>query len=183
MILVEETDERFYLKESILPNAGLGVFAQKSLKKGEWLEIIGVMIKSNTLTDQCTHYADKYKFAASGKILQGKQVTDFSRKIMPCGLGGMINHAPEPEMQNVEIFYRNGPKQNSAAGKAVYRFMRNIEPDEEILGHYGEEWSKIMGWAETKAEELVEIEDAWETFLSHDLYRLGQLKKDFVYKE
>jgi hypothetical protein len=183
MFLVEETDKRFYLKKSTVPNAGLGVYTKVALPKGEYLEIIGVMVKSNSLTDNCTHYADKYKFAANGKIRQGKCETDFSRKIVPVGFGGMVNHAPMPEQQNAEIFYRNGPNRNSASGKAVYRFIRDIEPNEEILGSYGEEWLKIMDWAESKAEDISKTEDEWETFLSYDLYSLGQLRQDFAYKE
>jgi hypothetical protein len=34
MLKVIESDERFYIKESILPNAGFGLFAKHPLKKG-----------------------------------------------------------------------------------------------------------------------------------------------------
>jgi SET domain-containing protein len=183
MILIEETDERFYLKKSTVPNAGLGVFTRTFIPKGEYLEIIGIMVKTNSMADNCTHYADKYKFAANGKTRQGKYETDFSRKIVPIGLGGIVNHSPTKEQQNAEIFYRNGPNRNSASGKAVYRFIRDIEPNEEVLGSYGEEWLEIMDWAENKAEDISNTEDEWETFLSYDLYNLGQLRKDFDYKE
>ena len=45
MIFVEETDTRFYIKESTLRNAGYGCFTNTLLKKGDWLEIIGVYVK------------------------------------------------------------------------------------------------------------------------------------------
>jgi hypothetical protein len=184
MILVEETDDRFYIKESTIPNAGLGVFANVPLKKGDWLEIIGVQVKTKSVSDKCTHYANAYKFLASGSITRrGERKIDYSRKIVPLGLGGIVNHAPDPRLQNAEIFYRNGPTRNPAAGKAVYRFIRDIDVDEEILGNYGEEWLGIMDWADTKAEDIAEIQDDWETFLAHDLYNLGQLSDKFAYKE
>ena len=183
MILVEETDERFYLKESTVPNAGLGVYAKVTLHKGDYLEIIGVMVKTNSLADECTHYGQKYKFAANGKIVRGKYETDYSKKVLPVGYGGMVNHATIPEQQNAEIFYRNGPNRNPAAGKAVYRFNREIKPDEEVLGNYGEQWMDIMGWAENKAEDIDKSEDEWKTFLLYNLYTLGQLQQDFAYKE
>ena len=44
MILIEETDNRFYLKKSGLKDAGTGVFAKGSIKAGEYLEIIGVAV-------------------------------------------------------------------------------------------------------------------------------------------
>jgi hypothetical protein len=177
MILVEETDERFYLAESTMPNAGLGVFSKVFLEKGDHLEIIGVMVKKDSLSDKCTHYGDRYKFAANGKIIKGKYHTDFSAKVLPVGYGGMVNHATTPEQQNAEIFYHNGPKKNAAAGKVIYRFIRDIVPDEEILGNYGQEWTGIMDWAEKKANEIDRFEDDWETFLSYDLYNLGQLRQ------
>ena len=175
MILVEEKDDRFYIKESTIPKAGWGVFTRVALKKGDWLEIIGVQVDTDSMSDKCTHYADKYKFAANGTInKKGEREINFTRKIVPLGFGAIVNHAPLEEQQNAEIFYRNGPTKNGAAGKAVYRFIRDISPEEEILGNYGEEWMGIMDWADTKASDLQE--DDWETFLSHDLYNLGQLR-------
>ena len=182
MILVEETDDRFYIKESTVPNAGWGLFARVPLSKGGWLEIIGIQVKTASLSDKCTHYADNYKFAANGKLTsRGERIVEHTRKIVPLGYGGIVNHAPDPKQQNAEIFYRNGPTKNSAAGKAVYRFIRDIEPNEEVFGSYGEEWLSIMDWADTKANDLQE--DDWETFLSYDLYNLGQLREKFTYKE
>jgi len=171
-MLIEETDKRFYVQKSTIPNAGLGVFAAEDLKKGDWLEIIGPQVKVGSIADQCTQYADKYKFAATGKVVKGKQKVDFDRKVVPMGYGGIVNHAPNPKLQNVMIDYYRGPRRNSAAGQAIYRFLRNIHKDEEILGNYGEEWMKVMDWAETKADD---IGDEWETFLSFNLYNLKEL--------
>jgi hypothetical protein len=180
MFQVEETDDRFYTKESTIPKAGLGVFSKVLLEKDDYLEIIGVRVKAKGLADQCTHYGNKYKFAARGKVIKGERSTDYSHFIVPMGFGGMVNHSPSPAQQNAEIHYHQKSTRNQAAGQAVYRFLRNIEPDEEILGNYGEVWEGIMDWAGDKAEE---IKDDWETFLGYDLYSLGQLAEKFDYKE
>jgi len=180
MQLVEETDKRFYLKESTVPNAGLGVFAAEPLKAGDYLEIIGIQVKTGSIADKCTAYADRYKFAASGKLVKKRRTTDFTRKVVPLGYGGMVNHAPSPELENAMIDYHKGPTRNKNAGQPIYRFVRNIAQDEEILGNYGEQWEKIMGWAEDKADELGKD---WKTFLSYDLYNLKELMGEFASKE
>ncbi|MHA2428338.1 MAG: SET domain-containing protein-lysine N-methyltransferase [Candidatus Hermodarchaeia archaeon] len=180
MYLVEETDTRFYLKESTVPNAGLGVFAAEPLKAGDYLEIIGVQVKTNSIADECTAFADKYKFAAAGKLVKKERTTDFSRKVVPLGYGGMVNHAPNAKMQNAMIDYHKGPKRNAAAGQPIYRFLRDIAKDEEILGNYGEQWTNIMEWAGDKANE---VGDDWETFLSFDLYNLKEIMSELSPKE
>jgi len=179
--LVEETDNRFCIKESSILNAGYGLFANQDLKKDDHLEIIGIRVKKGSIADQCTHYANKYKFAAQGKITKGiKEIDPNSDLIVPLGYGGIVNHAPNPELQNAEIWYNRGSKRNQSAGQAVYRFIRDISEGEEILGNYGEDWEDVMDWAENKAKEVT---DDWRTFLSYDLYNLGRLASKINYKE
>lgn len=60
MILVKENDDRFYIKKSNIPDAGLGVFASKDISKGEFIEIIGVMVEKDSVADLCTHYSNNY---------------------------------------------------------------------------------------------------------------------------
>jgi hypothetical protein len=179
MYLIEENDTRFYIKESTIPGAGLGVFAKCPLKTGDFLEIIGAQVEVGSIADQCTHFADKYKFAATGKIKGGKRVIEHTRKIVPFGYGGMVNHAPTPEQQNAVIDYHKTPIQ-PAAGQAIYRFTRDIERDEEVLGNYGEHWQNMLAWAGNKA---VDVDRDWETFLAYDLYNLGRLKQELPYQE
>lgn len=69
MYVVEETDYRFCIKTSTLPNAGLGCFAKEKIAKGECLEIIGVLVRCQSPADRCTHYANRYKFAPKEKLL------------------------------------------------------------------------------------------------------------------
>ena len=180
MILVKETDERFYLAKSKLPNAGTGVFAKVSLEKGDWLEIIGAQVEVGSLADKCTAYGKNYKFAASGSIKNGERVIDHTRLVIPMGFGGMVNHAPNRGMQNVEIGYLQKPTRNPAAGKAVYYFLRNIAKNEEILGNYGEDWGGVFDWVSSCATFSNDIETEWERFMGHDRYNLGKLQSQLV---
>jgi len=129
MIFVEETDTRFELKESTLPNAGWGCFAKEHLKRGDWLEIIGVYVTVGGLADQCTHYAKRYKFAGNPKK---------NAKIVPMGFGGMVNHSNDPNQQNCQLEFVPGLNRRSEhSGQVVYRFIRDILPGEEVIGNYG----------------------------------------------
>jgi hypothetical protein len=172
MILVEETDNRFYIGESSLPNAGLGVFAAENIPAGSWLEIIGVQVRRNSVADHCTHYADAYKFEARAT---GEKV---DRLVVPMGYGGMVNHAPCRELQNAEIRANKGSTKNSAAGQIVYYFIKNIKKGEEILGNYGDVWGQALQWASERVEIINQTEDTWETFLKLNLYRLGEILRN-----
>lgn len=163
---VEETDDRFYIDESNIEDAGNGLFAKVKLKKGDFLEIIGVYVESKGVAEKCTKYANAYKFAARA---------EGTRHIIPLGYGGIINHTSEPERQNVAIDYYKHPPRNPAGSELIYRFLRDIEPGEELLGHYGEHWVGLMDWATDHIEKHKEVKDDWETFLEYDLYNLGLL--------
>jgi len=129
MNFIEETDTRFYLKESTIPNAGWGCFANTFLKRGDWLEIIGVYVKVGSWSDKCTHYAKRYKFAGSPKR---------NAKIVPMGFGGMVNHSDDANLQNCALEYNAGlGKRSEHTGQVVYRFIKDIFPDEELIGNYG----------------------------------------------
>jgi hypothetical protein len=159
MILVEEKDNRFYIKESKIPNAGLGVFANEDIKKDSFLEIIGVMVDVNSISDHCTSYAKNYKFAANF-------ADKYDRHIVPMGFGGIVNHTEDQNLQNVELRYIKHSSSNAAAGSAVYYFIKNVKKDEEILGNYGQLFELKMN------------EDKyWQMFLDLELYNLKQLRR------
>jgi hypothetical protein len=65
-------------------------------------------------------------------------------------------------------------------------FLRDIEKDEELLGHYGLEWAYIFDWAgkNTKTDEktMPTGKSDWETLLSYKLYNLNELVSR-IYKE
>lgn len=158
MILLEETDKRFYLSKSTLPNAGTGVFAAEDLKKGDFLEIIGVMVKKDSISDLCTAYAKSYKFEA--------RYEEADRYIVPMGYAGMVNHTDNKEIQNAIITHLKRNPNNPNSSGAVYYFIKDIKKDEEILGNYGEKWNK----------KIIEKND-WQMFLDLELYNLKYLKR------
>ncbi len=167
MIFVEETDNRYYIKESTLPNAGWGCFASTLLKKGDWLEIIGVYVKKGGIADQCTHYAKRYKFAGSPKM---------NAKILPMGYAAIVNHTEDPNLQNCALEYVAGlSKRSDHSGQVIYRFIRDILPDEELLGNYGpdiaEEIKKITTTTGFTDSNKIEI----ERFLKFNLYNLSEI--------
>lgn len=128
MYIVEETDNRFEIKKSTIDTAGWGCFAKELIKKGDFLEIIGIIVKPGSLSDQCTHYAKRYKFAASERQ---------DAKIVPMGFGGIVNHTNDEEKQNVFLTYlpRNRSKRSVHSTQAVHMALRDIQAGEELLGN------------------------------------------------
>jgi hypothetical protein len=86
---VDETDDRFELRPSKVDGAGLGVFAKLDLPAGSTLDVIGVLIPRESLSDLCTHFADQHKFRLGDKLL------------IPLGLGGLVNHSSNPNLEKV----------------------------------------------------------------------------------
>ena len=167
MILVNETDERFYLGPSTLPNAGEGVFTKVLLKKDDHMEIIGVCVGRESVADACTSYAKAYKFAA-------RAGEDFTRHVIPMGYAAIVNHG-SPEKRNCELREYRGPKKNPNASTMVYKFSRDIAVGEEILGNYGGTYGTVLEWSDNFSGVADENRNEWEVFLSYDLYRLGIL--------
>ena len=170
MILVEETDNRFYIKESTIPEGGLGVFANEDLKKGDYLEIIGVRLKRGSVVDDCTHYGNSYKFSAR----PGEDLNNDI--ILPVGYAAIVNHAPTKGQQNAAIDVNRNPPRNPAAGIVVYKFLREILKDEEIFGNYGENWDVALAWASKQIETVNSLKDDWETFMEFNVYNLNVLE-------
>jgi len=164
MICVEETDHRYNVKKSTIPGAGLGLFAKVPLKKGDCLELVGAQVPIQSITDIATYYAGKYKFAATDK--------DPTRYVIPMGYAAFVNHCQEK--QNVQIVAAKGrsPK-NPNSGQIVYLFLRDIEPDEELLGDYGPKWEETFRWLE-------KVDEDWETFVDHNLYRIREFQDRFI---
>jgi hypothetical protein len=183
MIFLEEKDPRFFIAASTIKDAGLGLFAKTSIKKGSFIEIIGIMVERGSVADQCTAYANKYKFGASEE----------DKLIIPMGYAGLVNHAPDKKQQNCEIRHTRAkiPTKKRKemkdffyyAGEAVYLFIRDVEKDEEILGHYGHEWNVHQDWLSNYNRIYEENEIQWKKFLSHGLYNCDLLRDKISIEE
>lgn len=166
MIFVEETDERFYIDKSTLANAGWGLFAKVPIKKNDWIEVIGVLVKTGGIADRCTHYARRYKFAGSKK----------DAKIVPMGYAGIINHTNDAALQNMQLTCQKGlSKRNEHASEVVYQALRDIEPGQELLGNYGEDIGKEIEIMTSNYTYHDEVKEDWEVFLAYNLYDLKRL--------
>jgi hypothetical protein len=110
---VEETDDRFELRPSTVPGAGLGVFARIDLPMGSTLEVIGVRVKRERLSDFCTHFADHHKFRVGDQLL------------IPLGFGGLVNHAPNPNLDKL-----------IEGDRVHFRANRPIAAGEELFFRY-----------------------------------------------
>ena len=173
MIFIEETDERFYLAPSIIPNAGYGCFAKTYLKKGSWLEIIGVYVKTGGIADQCTQYAKRYKFAGSEQM---------NAKIVPMGYGAMVNHSDDINIRNCALIFEKGlNKRSQHAGQVIYKFIRDILPDEEVIGNYGPNIGQEIKVLSENMEFISGNKEKIDKFLKYNLYNLDEVV--MIFKE
>ena len=112
---VDETDGRFYVDVSTIPDAGNGLFAKVPLNQGERLEAIGVLVRPDSLADRCTGYADQHKFRAGEYLL------------IPLGFAGMANHSTTPNLEKV------------IEGDRVFlQTLRPVSAGEELFFTYSE---------------------------------------------
>jgi hypothetical protein len=165
MIFVEEKDDRYYVGKSTIPNAGLGCFAKIFLKKNDWLEVIGVYVKTGSPADLCTEYARRYKFAGSEKL---------DAKIVPMGFASIVNHSDDSKLQNCRLtFDKKLMKRSEHAGQVVYMFTRDILPGEELIGNYGtdvgQEINQIANDLAFGEDNRTEI----DKFLPYNFYNLA----------
>ncbi len=113
MKTISETDKRFYIDRLTIRGAGNGLFAKTNLTKGIKIKAVGILIKKNSLSDECTHYADSHKFRVGEYLL------------IPTGIAGMINHSSKPNLKKVIV------------GKQLYlQTLRMIEANEELFFRY-----------------------------------------------
>jgi hypothetical protein len=89
-MLVDEEDERFYVADSTVPGAGNGLFTKVPLRKGDRLEVVGVIVRRDSASDRCTHFCDHHKFRIGE-----------DRLLIPLGFGAMVNHSSTPNLRKV----------------------------------------------------------------------------------
>lgn len=109
-------DDRFELRPSSVPGAGLGVFARVALPAGAELEVVGVLVRRGSVADRCTHFADHHKFVVGADLL-----------LVPVGLGGMVNHAAAANLERVAL-----------PDRVVLRTTRPVAAGEELFFTYSE---------------------------------------------
>ncbi len=109
-MLLDETDGRFCVKDSTLPGVGQGLFAKVPLPEGDRVEILGILIPSDSESDRCTRYADERKFRVGEALL------------IPVGFGAMVNHSANSNLEKV------------IEGEKLYlRLTRGVEAGEELF--------------------------------------------------
>ena len=114
MMIISEDDDRFFVEASTIPGAGMGLFTRVPLDEGDRLDVVGVLIREGSVSDECSRYADCYKFRV-GEFL-----------LIPLGFGGIVNHSRRPNMEKV------------IEGHSVYlRATRSISAGEELFFEYG----------------------------------------------
>ena len=115
MVILDEADERFFVAPSRIPGAGQGLFARVPLRAGDRLTVIGVFVRRHSVADQCTAYADEYKYRAGDCVL------------IPCGVAAMANHSSQPNVEKV------------IEGEAVFlELLRDVDAGEELCLAYSE---------------------------------------------
>lgn len=110
---LDDADDRFELRPSTVPAAGLGVFARAALPAGATLEVVGVFVRRESVSDRCTHFADHHKFRVGDRLL------------IPVGYGGLVNHSRDPNLEKV------------IDGDRVFlRALRAVAAGEELFFRY-----------------------------------------------
>jgi hypothetical protein len=121
-IVIVETDDRFYIAPSTIPEASKGLFAKVELDKGDRLRMPGVLVRADSVSDYCTSYADAYKVRAGDYLL------------IPVGWGAIVNHNDDP---NVEKIVEHG--------EIYLRVIQPIRKDQELFCNYDEYAQKRFG--------------------------------------
>ncbi len=116
-------DDRFEVRPSSVPGAGLGVFARADLPAGAELEVVGVLVRRDTAADRCTHFADRHKFRVGADLL-----------LIPVGVGGLVNHAADANLERVEF-----------PGRVVLRTRRPVAAGEELFFAYSDAARERLG--------------------------------------
>jgi SET domain-containing protein len=115
MMVLEESDDRFYSAPSTIPGAGRGLFARVPLKAGDRLAVVGVLVRRDSAEDRYTAFADEYKIRAGDYLL------------VPCGVAGVANHSAQPNLEKV------------VEGQAVFlQLLCDVDAGDELCFAYSD---------------------------------------------
>ena len=128
------SNEIIYIKDSTIENAGLGVFAKKKIKKntkiGEYsgkiytdMSIMNSKTKDTNYFFEVNDYKNKNKFIIDAKPLKYSNFTRF--------INGVFDDY-QKEKQNCKFYQNNN--------KIFAKTISDINPDEELLIHYGDSY-------------------------------------------
>ena len=108
-------DDKLIVKQSLIPNSGRGVFANKDFKKGEVVEVCPLISdkRENFKNSIISNYTFKNAFK--------------NEEVLVFGLCSIYNHS-----DNSNIIHEQDGKDNM-----IYTAYRDINKGEELYVHYG----------------------------------------------
>jgi SET domain-containing protein len=123
---------KIYVAQSLIPNAGRGVFAKEDIQKGEVIERCpAIEVPENDVANLNGSFLVTYFYYFGKKK---------NRLMLVLGYGSMYNHSPTP-----------GARYAEKKGEVDFIALRNIKKGEEITVNYAQGKKKIKHplWFET----------------------------------
>ena len=110
--------DKISVKQSLIPNSGRGVFAEKDFKKGEVIEVCPLLTdyKKNFVNSKINDYTFKSKFKPD-------------QEVIVFGMCSMYNHS-----DNFNVAHNQDPE------NMIYTAARDIKKGEELYVNYGENY-------------------------------------------
>ena len=107
--------DKISIKQSLIPNSGRGVFAEKDFKKGEVIEVCPLITdyKKNFANSKIKDYTFKSKFKPE-------------QEVIVFGMCSMYNHS-----DNFNVSHNQDPE------NMIYKAVRDIKKGEELYVNYG----------------------------------------------
>ena len=107
--------DKISVKQSLIPNSGRGVFAEKDFKKGEVIEVCPLLTdyKKNFVNSKIKDYTFKSKFKSD-------------QEVIVFGMCSMYNHS-----DNYNVAHNQDPE------NMIYTAARDIKKGEELYVNYG----------------------------------------------
>ena len=110
--------DKLTIKQSLIPNSGRGVFANKDFKQGEIIEVCPSITdyKKNFENSKIKDYTFKSKFKKD-------------QEVIAFGMCSMYNHSNEYNVQH-----------NQDPDNMIYKAARDIKNGEELYVSYGDDY-------------------------------------------
>ena len=110
--------DKISINQSLIPNGGRGVFAEKDFKKGEVIEVCPLLTdyKKNFEKSKIKDYTFKSKFKPD-------------QEVIVFGMCSMYNHS-----DNFNVGHNQDPE------NMIYKASRDIKKGEELYVNYGEKY-------------------------------------------